>query len=66
MQLCDGEPRWWFGCMRVLLKCGQVSLSFPPENICIWKKEKALAQFLVMDKTIYSDLEALLIFMPVK
>lgn len=52
--------------MRVLLKCGQVSLSFPPENICIWKKEKALAQFLVMDKTIYSDLEALLIFMPVK
>lgn len=41
-------------------------LSFPPENICIWKKEKALAQFLVMDKTIYSDLEVLLVFMPIK
>lgn len=52
--------------MLVLLKYGQVSLSFPPENICIWKKEKALAQFLVMEKTIYSDLEALLILMPVK
>lgn len=64
--LSDGEPTWWFGCMLVLLKYGQVSLSFPPENICIWKKEKALAQFLVMEKTIYSDLEALLILMPVK
>lgn len=47
----------------LLLKCGQVrDYLFPPEDIRIWKRKKALAQFLVMDKTIYSDLEAFTYF----
>lgn len=61
--LCAGEPRWWFCCVLVLLKCGQVRVYLFHLKISIFgRRKKHWHSFFLMDKTIYSDLEAFTCF----
>lgn len=63
----DGEPRWWFCCTLVLLRCGQVRVYLFHLNISIFgRREKHWHTFFLMDETICSDLEAFTCFYAIK